>query len=90
MNPLYPKRTRGVFLSDVRPKNTCAKMRPASNPYEVWQAGDWTWNVLKKWQADDDKPYARWFCKVVTPMCPSGELGDVYVSEIKAQARRIA
>jgi hypothetical protein len=71
-------------------KNECAKTRPADNPYEVWVAGDWTWNVLKKWQADDDKPYARWFCKVVTPFTgPSGDLGDVYVSEIKQCAERV-
>lgn len=75
---------------DCRMKNECAKLRPKSQPYEVWQSGAWTWNVLKKWQADDAKPYARWFCNVVTPMCPDGEMGDVYVSTIKSQARRIA
>lgn len=72
-------------------KNKCAKTRPADDPYEVWQYGDWTWYVLKKWQADDDKPYARWFCKVVTPMTgPSGDLGDVYVSDIKGVATKVA
>ena len=65
-------------------------MRPKSEPYEVWQnAHGWTWNVLKKWQADDAKPYGRWFCNVVTPFVPEGEMGDVYVSEIKQHARRI-
>lgn len=72
-------------------KNLCAKTRPTDNPYEVWQShdGTWTWNVLKKWQANDDKPYARWFCNVVTPIMPYGELGDCYVKDIKRQARRI-
>lgn len=71
-------------------KNECGKMRPEDNPYEVWVAGDWTWKVLKKWQADDDKPYARWFCQVITPMTgPSGDWGDVYVSEIKSAAHRV-
>ena len=70
-------------------KNPCAKTRPTSNPYEVWVAGSWTWNVLKKYQVDDNKPYARWFCNVVTPTCPDGELGDVYVSEIKGAARLV-
>ena len=71
-------------------KNECAKTRPVDNPYEVWVAGDWTWNVLKKWQVNDDKPYARWFCQVVTPMTgPRGDLGDVYVSDIKGTAVRI-
>ncbi|HMH83666.1 MAG TPA: hypothetical protein VK531_12405 [Gemmatimonadales bacterium] len=73
-------------------KNPCAKTRPSDQPYEVWQSfdGSWNWNVLKKWQVDDSKPYARWMCRVVTPIVPEGEIGDVYVSEIKANATRIA
>ena len=72
-------------------KNSFAKMRKADNPYEVWESfdGTWKWYVLKKWQIDDDKPYARWFCLVKTPIVPDGELGDVYVSEIKAHARKV-
>jgi hypothetical protein len=73
-------------------KNLCAKKVTRENAYEVWRAenDDWTWYVLKKWQANDDAPFARWFCDVVTPMCPHGEMGDVYVNDIKRQARRIA
>jgi hypothetical protein len=76
----------------IKVKNLCGKTRKQDNPYEVWQSfdGTWTWNVLKKWQTDDSKPYARWFCNVVTPICPNGELGDVYVAEIKSNARRIS
>jgi len=61
-------------------KNLCAKTRPENNAYEVWQTpdGSWTWYVLKKWQADDSQPYARFFCRVITPIVPEGELGDVY------------
>lgn len=74
-------------------KNECAKTRPASNPYEVWQAGDWTWLVLKKYQTpskEADNPYARWFCKVVTPYTgPEGDLGDVYVADILSYATRV-
>jgi len=70
-------------------KNLCAKTVKRADAYEVWQAGDWTWYVLKKWQVDDDAPYARWFCDVVTPIVPQGEMGDVYVAEIKRNARRI-
>ena len=73
-------------------KNLCGKMRPKDNPYETWQSfdGTWTWAVLKKWQANDDKPYARWFCNVITPCMPGGEMGDVYVAEVKSSdARRI-
>jgi hypothetical protein len=72
-------------------KNLQAKTVSRADAYEVWQTADgsWTWYCLKKWQADDNKEYARWFCDVVTPMCPDGEMGDVYVAEIKANARRI-
>lgn len=70
-------------------KNLCAKTVKRENAYEVWQAGTWTWYVLKKWQADDLKPFARWFCDVVTPMCPHGELGDVYAAEVMQSAVRI-
>ena len=70
-------------------KNTCAKTRPANNPYEVWTNGSWSWSVLKKYQIDDNKPYARWFCLVRSPYVPEGELGDVYVSEIKRNALKL-
>lgn len=72
-------------------KNKCAKTRPKDRPYEVWKSFDekWQWHVLKKWQANDDKPYARWFCLVKSPIMPEGELGDVYVKEIKDNASLI-
>ena len=62
------------------------------NAHEVWQTvdGAWTWYVLKKWQKDDNKPYARWFCDVTSPIVGErGEMGDVYVEEIKRYAVRI-
>lgn len=73
-------------------KNECAKTRPVTNPYEVWTNGSWTWKVLKKWQSPDKEAtneYARWFCHVTSPMCPNGEMGDVYVREIKSQAWKV-
>lgn len=74
-------------------KNLQAKTRPVNNPYEVWGNSPvlpgWTWYVLKKWQADDNKPLARWFCNVVTPIVPGGEMGDVYVREIKVEAQAV-
>lgn len=73
-------------------KNLCGKMvkQPyRENAYEVWSGGGWTWYVLKKWQADDNKEYARWFCLVESPFVPEGEMGDTYVSEVKSNARRI-
>lgn len=72
-------------------KNTMGKTRPENNPYEVWVSfdGSWTWNVLKKYQSPDGEahnPYARWFCNVVTPIMPNGEMGDVYARTIQSQA----
>lgn len=64
----------------------------------IYQAGDWFWLVLKSWQADNSKPYARWFCDVYTPMTGGGfdfatmkptgssDMGDVYVAEILSVA----
>lgn len=72
-------------------KNTQAKTVSRENAYEIWQTLDksWTWYIRKKWQVDDNKPFARWFCDVVTPIVPEGETGDVYVKEIKEVAKRI-
>lgn len=73
-------------------KNECGKTRPVSNPYEVWQFRDWTWKVLKKYQSPEKEavnPEARWFCWVSSNMCPEGEMGDVYVSDIKRYAQRV-
>lgn len=60
-------------------------MRKPDQPYEVWQAGDWTWKVLKKYQTPEKEalnPIARWMCYVTSPMCPYGEMGDVYIRDI--------
>jgi hypothetical protein len=72
-------------------KNVAARTRGVNNPYEIWQTpdGSWTWLVLKKWQADDMKPFARWFCKVTSPFVPEGELGDVYVADITSVAHKV-
>jgi hypothetical protein len=64
-----------------------------SQAYEVWQAGSWTWNVLKHNQAteaEEKNPFAIVCCNVVTPMCPDGEIGDTYLYEIMNSARLIA
>jgi hypothetical protein len=60
------------------------------NAHEVWRAETsahpWTWYVLKRWQKNDDQPFARWFCLVDGA---ASELGDVYVSEVKRYAVRV-
>ena len=83
-------------------KNLQGKTVKRENAYEVWETSDsfnfagvigkWTWYVLKKWQSPENEKnneYARWFCDVVTPFVPTGEMGDVYVREIISNARRI-
>lgn len=70
-------------------KNLCGKTRSKEKPYEIWEANGWTWKVLKKYQTPEKETgnaYARWFCLVTSPFVPNGELGDVYVSEIKSNA----
>jgi hypothetical protein len=74
-------------------KNECGKMRKKDNPYEVWAGRGWTWKVLKKYQSPEGEaknPYARWFCYVTSPMCPDGDMGDVYVSDIKSVAIKVS
>ena len=72
-------------------KNLMGKSRKEDNPYLVFQndAG-WTWKVLKSWQADNGKPYGRWFCAVSSPMTyGESELGDVYVAEVMRYGRLV-
>jgi hypothetical protein len=60
---------------------------PDSPAYATFVGGDWTYEVLKSWQNDEAKPYARWLCRVVTPMTgPSGDMGDTYVRDVVLHA----
>jgi|TARA_Y100000310_G_C20636516_1_gene791466 hypothetical protein len=70
----------------MRIKNKCSKRVDKEQAYEVWKRGDWIWYVLKKYQTpikEAQNKYARWHCLVVSPMVPNGEVGDVYISDIK-------
>ena len=63
------------------------KTRKVDNPYMIYSAGDWEWRILKSYQKDNTKPYARAFCAVKSPHTYGGyEYGDVYWSEIVANA----
>jgi hypothetical protein len=59
------------------------KSRPDSKPYLTIVEGSWKTLVLKAYSEDPDAPYARWFCKVITPM--TGEWGDTYIAEIPGE-----
>lgn len=66
------------------------KSAPVSAPHAEFTSSGWTWKVLKTYKAPNSEQrdiYARWFCHVSSPMCPDGELGDVYVSDIVGTAR---
>jgi len=72
--------------------NPCARRRPADEPYEIWrdESSGFEWRVLKKYQPPDAEkanPGARWFCLTISPFKPEGELGDVYVRDIKSGVR---
>jgi hypothetical protein len=74
-------------------KNLCGKTRKVEEPYEVWSNGSWTWKVLKKYQSPTNEAknlHARWFCSVTSPYCPDGELGDVYVTDVTSNARKVS
>ena len=66
-----------------------------NKPIEIWQSADgtWTWEIYRKYQkpeGEEKNPFARWFCKVKTPIVPEGEFGDVYIREIKSVARKVS
>ena len=64
-------------------KNTCAKRVTPENAYEVWQYGQQLFYVLKKYQANDEAPYARWLCATTNPYNDKLSSGsDVYAAEV--------
>jgi hypothetical protein len=70
---------------------TMKKTRPQDNPYEIWQAGDWEWRVLKKYQKDETDPYARAFLATKSPFTfGTYELGDGYIREYESVASLVA
>jgi hypothetical protein len=80
------------------PKNLWAKAKKVVDPQyrEAYLtvtsdvAPGWTWYVLKAYQcraAEKANKYARWLCRVVTPMTGEwGDVGDVYVSRVPLSA----
>lgn len=70
-------------------KNPLGKTRPVDNPYLIYRSTDgWEWRVLKAWQSDPHKPYARWFCDVMSPFTwPGSDMGDTYVMDVIQNGR---
>jgi hypothetical protein len=75
-------------------KNPCSKLRSPDAPYEIWSNNDGSWKyyVLRKYKSEEGEakdPYARWYCKTISPATPNGDFGDVYAADIKANFTRI-
>jgi hypothetical protein len=70
----------------ARTPNPMGRSRRPGNPYIVTEdprLPGWRWEVLKTYQVDGTKPYARAFVFVTSPMTgPGGDLGDSYVTEL--------
>jgi len=65
--------------------NNMKKSRPVDK--QIWAGNGWTWKVLKSYQNDNTKEYARAFCAVESPYTFGGyDLGDVYWADITANA----
>ena len=78
-------------------KLTTQQRLDQNRPIEVWETpdGSWRWEVYRKYGKDDSKPFARWFCRVFSPitreqMSSGYELGDVYVKDVKDYARKVS
>jgi hypothetical protein len=70
--------------------NPMGKSRKVDAPYLIIKGGGWEWRVLKAWQADPSKMYARWFVSVSSPHTFGGsDTGDSYVSEIAQMAKML-
>lgn len=71
-------------------KNECAKTRDKDDPYEVWFVpGIGEYRILKKYKSPKGEaadPFARWF----TYHPDSGDMGDMYAAEIKANGFKIS
>lgn len=63
-------------------KNIAGKLRKVDNPYATWtdQRTGWKYRLLKSWQTDNSKEYARWFVEVHGF---GHDIGDVYVKEVR-------
>ena len=67
--------------------NPCNRQVKPKDAYEVWQAGEFTYWVLRKYkspEAEAKDPFATWYCAVKSPATDgSFEFGDCYVADIK-------
>ncbi|MDO8604472.1 MAG: hypothetical protein Q7K40_03705 [bacterium] len=71
----------------MKEKNEFAKLRPKSDPYEVWTGfgpfAGYVWKVLKKYQQDDFAPGSKYKCLEECPSKPNGKVVDIGVWDLK-------
>lgn len=89
--------TLASVLTALRNANIARPVAPPATAFVANLATDWDTsfssgclhvNSVARYE-EAEEPYARWFCDVVTPYCPNGELGDVYVSDVVNHAARV-
>lgn len=73
-----------AVTSKTRAKNPANKERrlyKGDKPYATWTdpRSGWVYKLVKSWQADNSKPYARWFCLVDGDF---EEYGDCYAADL--------
>ena len=74
----------------ARRKNPMGKTVKKEAPYKVFVAPGWEWRVLKSYQLDDSKQYARWFTAVRSNLTYGmWELGDSYVAKVVRNGREV-
>jgi hypothetical protein len=68
-------------------KNLAGKVRKIDNPYATWidPSCGWEFRLLKSWQGDNSKEYARWFMWVCGDY---SEMGDEYVKGLRSSLLR--
>jgi hypothetical protein len=67
-----------------RPTNPMGRSRPVDKPYLTFKnMNGFEYRVLKSYQLNDEKPFARWFTATRSPYTMgSWELGDAYVADV--------
>lgn len=79
-----------MTATKARVKNVMGKQRKFDGtPYITFGSldGTWEWKLLKSWQADNGKKFARWFMGVTSPFTfGSADYGDTYVYDVLVTA----
>lgn len=71
------------MIRKLNPANKERRLDKGQTPYASWTCGKCHYKLLKSWQSNQHKEYARWFIAVSSPYTFGDyELGDEYVKEV--------